>query len=57
MYAQIMPEEDPTVIIDHLFHIFDQDNNGTIDFKEFVLATDITQSTNPEEKLRWTFKV
>jgi len=57
MYARIMPKEDPSVIIDHLFRIFDRDCNGTIDFKEFVLATDITTSGAPEEKLRWTFKV
>ena len=57
MYARILPAEDPTVIIDHLFRIFDSDENGSIDFKEFVLATDITTSGAPEEKLRWTFKV
>ncbi len=57
MYERILPKEDPTVIIDHLFRIFDRDNNGSIDFKEFVMATDITTSGAPEEKLRWTFKV
>ena len=57
MYCKILPAEDPTIIVNHLFRIFDRDNNGTIDFKEFVLATDITTSGQPEEKLRWTFKV
>ena len=57
MYVKILPTEDPTIIVDHLFRIFDRDNSGTIDFKEFVLATDITTSGEPEEKLRWTFKV
>ena len=57
MYSQILPQEDPSVIIEHLFRIFDRDNDGTIDFKEFVLATEITTSGQPEEKLRWTFKV
>ena len=57
MYAKIIPKEDPGVIVDHLFRIFDRDGNGTIDFKEFVLATDITSSGEPEEKLRWTFRV
>ena len=57
MYQQILPKEDPSVIIEHLFRIFDRDNDGTIDFKEFVLATEITTSGKPEEKLRWTFKV
>ena len=57
MYGQILPNEDPSLIIEHLFRIFDRDNDGTIDFKEFVLATEITSSGDPEEKLRWTFKV
>jgi Ca2+-binding EF-hand superfamily protein len=57
MYLKILPKEDPAVIVDHLFRIFDRDNSGTIDFKEFVLATDITSSGEPEEKLRWTFRV
>ena len=45
------------MIVNHLFRIFDRDNSGTIDFSEFVLATDITTSGEPEEKLRWTFRV
>ena len=57
MYAKIIPKEDPGVIVDHLFRIFDRDGNGTIDFKEFVMATDMTTSGEPEEKLRWTFRV
>ena len=57
MYRQMMPKEDPTMIINHLFRIFDRDGNGSIDFKEFVMATDITSKGDPEEKLRWTFKV
>ena len=58
MYRRILPkDEDPTVIIEHLFRIFDRDNSGSIDFKEFVLATEITASGEPEEKLKWTFKV
>lgn len=57
MYKKILPKEDPTVIINHLFRIFDRDNSGSIDFAEFVLATDITTCGDPEEKLRWTFKV
>lgn len=57
MYAKMIPKEDPTVIINHLFRIFDRDNSGTIDFKEYVLATEISTSADPEEKLRWTFKM
>ena len=34
-----------------------QDGNGSIDFREFMLATDMTTAGTPEEKLRWAFKV
>ena len=57
MYAGLMPKEDPAIIVGHLFRIFDRDNSGSIDFSEFVMATDITSSGSPEEKLRWTFRV
>ena len=57
MYSKIIPKEDPGVIVDHLFRIFDRDGNGTIDFKEFVMATDMTTAGAPEEKLKWTFRV
>ena len=36
---------------------FDKDGDGTIDFVEFMIATDMTYSGTPEEKLRWAFKV
>ena len=48
---------DPAVIVDHLFQIFDPNNSGTINFKEFVLATDISSSGDPKEKLKWTFRL
>merc|ERR1712181_99947 len=45
------------VFVDRIFRIFDKDGNGSIDFKEFMLATDMTASGSPEEKLRWAFKM
>jgi Ca2+-binding EF-hand superfamily protein len=35
---------------------FDTDHNGYIDFKEFLLAIDVTSSGCPEEKLNWAFR-
>ena len=58
------------VFVDQIFRIFDKDGNGSIDFKvikldvpdigdlqEFMMATDMTASGSPEEKLRWAFKM
>ena len=35
---------------------FDTDKNGFIDFKEFLLAVDVTSGTSPEKKLSWAFR-
>merc|ERR1719186_1078976 len=57
MYCMILPEGNALVFVDQIFRIFDKDGNGSIDFKEFMIATDMTTSGSPEEKLRWAFKM
>ena len=48
----ILPVGNAKLFVDQIFRIFDKDGNGTIDFKEFMMATDMTASGSPEEKLR-----
>jgi len=57
MYSMIIPRKNATVLVDHIFRVFDQDDNGFIDFKEFMLATDMTSCGSPDEQLRWAFKM
>jgi len=57
MYSMILPVANAKVFVDQIFRIFDKDGNGDIDFKEFMMATDMTASGSPEEKLRWAFKM
>ena len=52
MYSMILPVGNAKLFVDQIFRIFDKDGNGTIDFKEFMMATDMTASGSPEEKLR-----
>lgn len=42
---------------DHLFHNFDFNNNGWIDFREFVMTIAISTSKNSLEKLKWIFSL
>ncbi|XP_002128600.2 neurocalcin homolog [Ciona intestinalis] len=43
--------------VDHLFRTFDFNNDGFINFREFVCGLSITTRGTPEEKLTWTFNV
>ena len=35
-----------------LFSVFDDDNNGSMDFEEYMLASNCTSLTDPDAKLR-----
>ena len=37
MYKMILPEKNAIVFVNHIFRIFDKDNNGYIDFKVRIL--------------------
>ena len=68
----ILTEGNAQVFVDHMFRIFDKDNNGSIEFtvragkylrrvllleQEFMIATDMTTGGTLEERLRWAFKM
>lgn len=40
---------------DH-FRTFDKDCSGFIDFREFLMAIDVTSCGSPEERLQWAFR-
>merc|ERR1711994_297730 len=58
MFAAIMPKGAAgEQYLDQLFRIFDKDGDGSVDFKEFMIATDMSSSGDPAEKLRWAFRM
>ena len=56
IYSKCFPAGNASEFCDHVFRTFDSDKNGSIDFKEFLLAIDVTSSGSPEEKLNWAFR-
>jgi Ca2+-binding EF-hand superfamily protein len=57
IYKQFFPFGDPTDFSNYVFDVFDDDKNGTIDFKEFICALSITSRGTLEEKLVWAFQL
>eukprot|EP00092_Neocalanus_flemingeri_P015504 GFUD01016783.1.p1 GENE.GFUD01016783.1~~GFUD01016783.1.p1 ORF type:complete len:192 (-),score=46.50 GFUD01016783.1:49-624(-) len=57
IYSKCFPTGNAKQFCDHVFRSFDTDQNGVIDFKEFLLSIDINCSGTPEEKLSWAFRM
>ncbi|CAF1219324.1 unnamed protein product [Rotaria sp. Silwood1] len=55
MYNQAFPNGDATQYAKRVFVTFDKDNSGKIDFNEFLLAMDLFENGDLDEKLHYAF--
>jgi len=57
MYNLFFHSENAEMFCDHVFRTFDTDQSGSIDFKEFLLAINVTSAGDNEEKVKWAFRM
>ena len=48
---------DATEFAEHVFRTFDLNNDGQVDFSEFLLGLCVTGNSDIESKITWAFKV
>ena len=57
IYKQFFPFGEPGEFADYVFNVFDENKNGTIDFKEFICALSVTSRGRLDEKLKCVYDV
>ena len=55
MYKKIFPEGNAEKFAEHVFRTFDKDDNGIINFRDFITTLSIQLKGSSEEKLEWLF--
>ena len=56
-FSDIFPRDIADNVTAHIFEEFDVNNNGKIDFCEFLVASQTVASAKPETKLSWVFRM
>lgn len=57
LFRKVFPTGNGGTFCGLIFRIFDSDGNDFLDFKEFLMAIDISQCTDQKEKLEWAFRM
>ncbi|OQR72122.1 neurocalcin-like [Tropilaelaps mercedesae] len=55
MYAKLFPDGDANEFAENVFRVIDQDGDGTVDFREYLVSMSATLHGSPLEILRRAF--
>jgi len=57
MYSVFFPHHSADDFCRHVFRTFDLNQDGVVDFREYMVALHTITSGSPEEKLAWAFRL
>ncbi|XP_070968472.1 visinin-like [Oncorhynchus clarkii lewisi] len=57
IYSRFFPESNAQTYAQHVFRSFDTNDDGTLDFKEYIIALHLTSTGKTTRKLEWAFSL
>ena len=57
MMMKVMPKKDAAKMVKHVFRVYDTNNDGVVDFTEFMVIYHVMSEGTPEEVLTKIFRV